>query len=329
MIRTLWAYLVGVLATAYFSIGVNVHFFLGTRARHRFAQTAPARWGALLLRTAGVRAVWEHPEHLGQGRAQVLVANHQSWFDVFALAGTLPVRYSFVGKKELAGIPVFGTAWARVGHYAVDRSDYKASMASLREVGDRMKAEGATLVVFPEGTRSPTGKLARFKKGAFVLAIEAQVPIVPVAVLGSRRVLPRGGFRVAPGRITIRAAPPISTVGMTMADRDKLARMAQEAVANLMGQAGLRRRPADLGRPPAEAGTQVAKVEQQAAEVGTQVSEVGTQAAEAGAQAVEVGTQAPDFGQQVVGSGRRVAATARGPAEDPPHALPEVACRRS
>lgn len=326
MIRTLWAYLVGVLATAYFSIGVNVHFFLGTRARHRFAETAPARWGALLLRTAGVRAVWEHPEHLGQGRAQILVANHQSWFDVFALAGTLPVRYSFVGKKELAGIPVFGTAWARVGHYAVDRSDYKASMASLRKVGDRMKAEGATLVIFPEGTRSPTGELARFKKGAFVLAIEAQVPIVPVAVVGSRRVLPRGGFRVAPGRITIRAAPPISTMGMTMADRDKLARMAQEAVAGLMGQArldgqagleeqaGLRRRPADLGRSPAEAGTQVAKVGQQAAEVGTQ--------------AAEVGTQSPDFGQQVVEPGRQVAATARGPA-DPAHAPSEVACRRS
>lgn len=234
MIRTLWAYLVGLSATAYFSIGVNVHFALRTRARRRFAETAPARWGALILRTARVRVAWEDREHLGRGRAQILVSNHQSWFDVFALAGTLPVKYSFVGKKELAGIPVFGIAWARVGHYAVDRSNYKASMASLQEVGDRMKDEGATLVMFPEGTRSPTGKLARFKKGAFVLAIEAQVPVVPVAVLGSRRVLPKGGWRVRPGRITIRTAPPIPTAGMVASDRDKLTRMAHDAVAGLM-----------------------------------------------------------------------------------------------
>lgn len=260
MIRALWACVVGMLATAYFSIGVNVHFVLRTRARHRFAETAPARWGALILRTAHVRAAWENPERLGQGRAQILVSNHQSWFDVFALAGMLPVRYSFVGKKELAGIPVFGTAWARVGHYAVDRSDYKASMASLREVGDRMKAEGVTLVMFPEGTRSPTGKLARFKKGAFVLAIEAQVPVVPVAVVGSRRVLPKGAWRARPGRIAIRVAPPIPTAGMTMADRDKLTRMAQAAVAGLMESpsqvehqpAGAPRRPAELPRRPAE-----------------------------------------------------------------------------
>ena len=268
MIRALWAYWVGLLATAYFSIGVNVHFALRTRARHRFAETAPARWGALILRTAGVQAVWEHPERLGQGRAQILVSNHQSWFDVFALAGALPVRYSFVGKKELAGIPIFGTAWARVGHYAVDRSDYKASMASLREVGDRMKAEGATLVMFPEGTRSPTGKLTRFKKGAFVLAIEAQVPVVPVAVVGSRRVLPKGAWRAKPGRITIRVAPPISTEGMTMGDRDKLTRMAHAAVASLIEPPPrVAHRPSDVAHGPAEVAHGPAEVPRGPAEV--------------------------------------------------------------
>ena len=234
--RNAWIYLVGLLATAYFVVGVNVHHVLRTPARERFAERAPARWGALLLRLAKVRATWENPERLLPDQAQVLVANHQSWYDVFALAGTLPVKFSFVGKKELSRIPFFGVAWARVGHYAVDRSDYKASMASLGKAGDRIKSDATTVVVFPEGTRSPTGELARFRKGAFVLAISAQVPVVPVAVLGTRRVMAKGRWLVRPGQVTMRAATPICTKGMTMADRDALTRKARDQVAALMEQ---------------------------------------------------------------------------------------------
>lgn len=235
-LRNAWVYFVGLLATAYFVVGVNVHHVLRTPARERFAERAPARWGALLLRLANVRATWENPERLRPDRAQILVANHQSWFDVFALAGTLPVRFSFVGKKELSRIPCFGVAWARVGHYAVDRSDYKSSMKSLRKAVDRIKSDATTVVFFPEGTRSPTGELARFKKGAFILAITAQAPVVPVAVLGTRRVMAKGRWLIRPGRVTIRAAAPICTKGMTMADRDALVRRARDEVAALMEQ---------------------------------------------------------------------------------------------
>lgn len=238
MIRTAWAYVVGVLATAYFSIGVNVHFVLRTRHKEYFAERAPARWSAVILRAAGVKIVWENPDRLGPGDAQVLVANHQSWFDVFSLAGTLPVKFSFVGKKELARIPIFGTAWARVGHYPVDRSDYQAAVASLRQVSKRIKSDATTVVMFPEGTRSPTGELARFKKGAFVLAIDAQVPVVPVAVLGTRRVMPKGRWSIRPGTVRIRVGAPILTEGMTMRDRDALVRQARQSVAALMAPQG-------------------------------------------------------------------------------------------
>lgn len=234
ILRNAWLYLVGFLATTYFCVGINVRYALGTRSKERFAERVPPRWGKLLLRLAKVRAEWENPERLGQGQAQILVANHQSWFDVFALSGTLPVKFSFVGKKELSNLPVFGPAWARVGHYGIDRSHSQAAMASLRQVGQRVRSDATTVVMFPEGTRSATGELARFKKGAFMLAIDAQVPVVPVAVLGTRRIMAKGRWLIRPGLITIRVAPPISTKGMTMADRGALARRAWEAVSALM-----------------------------------------------------------------------------------------------
>lgn len=236
LLRNARMYLVGLVATAYYCIGINVHYTLRTRSRKRFAESVPPRWGKLILRLANVQAEWENPERLGGGRAQILVANHQSWFDVFALSGTLPVKFSFVGKKELSNLPVFGTAWARVGHYGIDRTHSRAAMASLRQVGDRVRSDATTVVMFPEGTRSATGKLARFKKGAFVLAIDAQVPVVPVAVLGTRRIMAKGRWLARPGRITIRVAPPISTKGMKTADRDALARRAREAVSAMMEQ---------------------------------------------------------------------------------------------
>ncbi len=235
MIRTLWAYTVGILSTAYFSVMVNVHFVLKTGSWEAFAERAPARWAAMVMRASGVRTVWENAHFLGVAdRAQILVANHQSWFDVFALAGTLPMKFSFVGKKELARIPIFGTAWARVGHYAIDRSDHQAAVASLQRAGERIKSDNTTVVMFPEGTRSPTGELARFKKGAFILAINAQVPVIPVAVLGTRRIMPKGRWFIRPGTVTIRVAHPIPTQGLELAHRDRLTRQAREAVAGLM-----------------------------------------------------------------------------------------------
>ena len=234
LLRNAWVYLGGLLATAYFAIGVNVHYVLRTRSRERFAERATARWAAVLLRLANVRTTWESQEHLHGSQAQVLVANHQSWFDVFALAGTLPVKFTFVGKKELSAIPIFGNAWELAGHYPVDRSRSQDAMASLRRASERIRPDATTVVMFPEGTRSPTGELTRFKKGAFMLAIGAQVPIVPVAILGTRRVMAKGRWLVRPGRVTIRVAPPISTEGMTTADRDVLTRKARDAVAAMM-----------------------------------------------------------------------------------------------
>ena len=200
------------------------------------ATAAPRRWSSGILKAAGVRVRYENEGALPRGRPQILVANHQSWFDVFALAGTLPVDYRFVGKKELTKIPLFGPAWQVAGHYAIDRSDRQAAIASLNAVGHSMREKGHSIVLFPEGTRSPDGTLAPFKKGAFVMAINAEVPVVPIAITGSRAVMPKGKWSVRPGEIVVRIGEPIPTVGIDVDDRDQLTREAWRRVAALKGE---------------------------------------------------------------------------------------------
>ena len=157
-------YLVAGLSTAYVGGSVILYRYVWPSRFRRYADRSTADWSSMVLRGAGVKSVIEDAKHLGRDRGQVLVSNHQSWFDVFALAAALPVRFSFVGKKELSKVPFLGQAWEKVGHIAIDRSDHKAAIESLQRVNEQFRA-GRTIIMFPEGTRSPTGELARFKKG--------------------------------------------------------------------------------------------------------------------------------------------------------------------
>lgn len=232
-IRSAWAYFVAAGSTFYYGMTVILAQFSRSERWHRYADRATANWGSLVLRGAGVKTVLEDAEHLGDGRGQILVCNHESWFDVFALAAALPVRFSFVGKKELSRVPVLGQAWEKVGHVAIDRADQKSAIRSLERLDEQFHA-GRTIIVFPEGTRSPTGKLARFKKGAFVMAIKCQVPIVPAAVSGTRAIMRKGDWVIEPGTATIRVGSPISTEGLTLRDRNRLTREARQAIARLM-----------------------------------------------------------------------------------------------
>ena len=232
-IRAAWTYLVAVASTAYVGGSVILYRFLWPRRFRWYADRSTAEWSSIVLWGAGVKLVIEDAELLGEDRGQVLVSNHQSWFDVFALAASLPVRFSFVGKKELSSVPVLGQAWEKVGHIAIDRSDQKAAIASLERVNEQFRA-GRTIIMFPEGTRSPTGELTRFKKGAFVMAIKSQVPVVPVAVTGTRAIMRKGDWVIWPGTATVRVGKPISTEGLTPRDRNRLTREASEAVARLM-----------------------------------------------------------------------------------------------
>lgn len=191
-------------------------------------------WGRALLWVAGAKVHIEGAEGGKLDQPLVVVANHQSWFDVFALAGTLPARTRFVAKEELRRVPLFGAAWEMCGHIRVNRGDRAEAVRSLDEAGHRIRDERLNVIVFAEGTRSRDGRLMPFKKGAFMLALQTGVPILPIGISGSRGVMAKGSFRIRPGEIRIRLGEPISVEGLTLADRDALLQRTRNEVLSLM-----------------------------------------------------------------------------------------------
>lgn len=198
---------------------------------------AGRRWGQLILKLSGARVVMENEEVLDPDRPQILVANHQSWYDVLALIAAVPGRSVFVAKKELRKIPLFGPASEACGHIFIDRSDRNRSIQSLGEANKKLDEASPTIIMFPEGTRSATGALQPFKKGAFVLAIQSGVDIVPAAITGSREIMRKGSWKIRPGAtIGVRFGEPISVDGLTLDDRNELTERARRAVAELQAR---------------------------------------------------------------------------------------------
>ena len=188
----------------------------------------PRWWARTILAAGGVR-VQQHDKHHALGDRHVFVVNHLSWFDVFAVAAHLR-WFKFVAKAELFRIPLFGPAMRAAGMIPIARDNRQAALGSLKVARDKIAA-GASVIVYPEGTRGRTYALRPFKKGAFVLAIDSQAPIVPVYVHGQLHVQAKGAWRIRGGTIHLHFLPPIPTEGLTYADRETLARRAYEAMA--------------------------------------------------------------------------------------------------
>ncbi len=234
MIRSLWVVLNGILATIVVGIIVIVASLL--RLQGGIYDWCGRSWSRWILWAAPVRVREIGREHVRRDAPQVLVGNHASWFDVFAVAQAMDKPFHFVAKKELEKVPIFGTAWKAAGHISIDRSDRDRAIASLDRAAAQLREENAAVVIFAEGTRSPTGELLPFKKGAFVIAIQSGVEIVPFAVSGSRDVLPKGRWRVGPGTITVRFGEPVPTAGLTEEDRDRLTREVRQRVRSMLDE---------------------------------------------------------------------------------------------
>jgi 1-acyl-sn-glycerol-3-phosphate acyltransferase len=189
---------------------------------------APRLWGKTHLWVGGVRIVEHGVEHKG-GAQHIFVANHLGNFDVFALAAKLQWM-KFVAKAELFRIPILGPAMLKAGMIPIERANRKAAFSSYSVATQRIAA-GASVTVYPEGTRGNAYPLRPFKKGPFVLAIQAQAPIVPVFIHGALEVQRKGEFRVRPGTIHMHYLPAIPTAGMSYDQRDELARRTYEAMA--------------------------------------------------------------------------------------------------
>lgn len=203
--------LVGMAAAA-----VALHRATGSRTlAWRFAK-ARARTLTWML---GVEVHLRGLEHLRDGGPFVFTPNHQSHLDILVLLGFLPGRTRFAAKQELWKHPVVGAVLDTLGMVPIDRDHPEQAVAALQ----RAAAVRESLVVFPEGTRSRTGALLPFKKGAFTLAIAAGLPVVPIVCRGTRRLMPRGSqLTVVPGEVEIVIEAPIPTAGLGFDDRDAL-----------------------------------------------------------------------------------------------------------
>ncbi|HEV2298282.1 MAG TPA: lysophospholipid acyltransferase family protein [Candidatus Acidoferrales bacterium] len=198
-------------------------------------------WGIrTTLKIIGAKVKTEGIENLPPGVC-IFAANHVSALDPPAALVGIPRRISFLAKKEIFKVPVVATAMRLTSIVPVDRAAREAALGSM-DRARKVIQRGISFVVFPEGTRSADGRLRAFKKGTFVLAIQAGVPVVPLSIFGSRALMPKGKLAVRPGEITLRFGKPIDGAGYAMEQRDELMARVHEAVA-----AGL---PENM-RPPA------------------------------------------------------------------------------
>jgi len=188
------------------------------------------RWVSWILASCRIRVEHEGLEHVDPAQPVVLMSNHQSVFDIPAIVASLPVSFRFVAKRELTWIPLFGWALAAGGHVIVDRRDRERSVRSLERAAEQVR-RGTNVIIFPEGTRSPSGRMREFKSGGFHLAIRAGVPVLPVSVSGSRRITPKSSLRIESGTILVRYGEPIPTASLGLDERTRLKETVREAIA--------------------------------------------------------------------------------------------------
>lgn len=203
----------------------------GGRRQHWCAQA----WCRLIARTAGARVRVHGAEHIRPGASYVFLSTHQSYMDIPAMLGYLPVQLRIAAKKILFRIPFMGWHLWRAGHIPIDRSSTQDAVTSLQRAAGYLQ-KGICAFVFPEGTRSRDGLLHPFKKGGFKLALQAQVPIIPITIIGTRQILPPDSIIFRPGPIEMYVDEPIPTAGLTDDDIELLMRRVRAAMAKHIRQ---------------------------------------------------------------------------------------------
>jgi 1-acyl-sn-glycerol-3-phosphate acyltransferase len=200
--------------------------------RGYFAHGCARAWSWLILKTTGVKVAVEGLERLTPGTTYIFVANHQSHYDTPVIFSSLPYQLRIIAKASLARFPVLGWHLKRGGHLFVDRRnpDQSGILSRWRE----LVSQGLSLIIYAEGTRSRDGRVARFKAGSFLLAIQAGLPVVPLAVVGTRRVMPKGRLQTEPADVRLIVHDPIPAPSLdrpTVRDARALAAQAQAVVA--------------------------------------------------------------------------------------------------
>jgi 1-acyl-sn-glycerol-3-phosphate acyltransferase len=194
----IWA-LIGIFLSIFSASGKIVHFYCAVP------------WSKIILWGSGVRVKISGLDAIQKEKTYIYIPNHLSFFDIFALLAYLPVDFKFILKESLMQIPIFGWAMRRAKYISIDRSSAAKAKSTFKQAVDRIRS-GASIVIFAEGTRSKNGHLQPLKRGAFYLAIESGTPIVPIAIKGTNKIMPKGSFKLKKGSITIQLGSPIETI---------------------------------------------------------------------------------------------------------------------
>jgi 1-acyl-sn-glycerol-3-phosphate acyltransferase len=228
MTRTIFVWSCIILATLAIASLALVTYPFDRKGKliHRYARL----WGRLALFANGVKVTVKGLEHLKGEGPYLFMANHQGSYDIFALLGHLPYQFKWLAKRELFSIPLFGWAMSAAGYISIDREGTRKTVEAMNEAAQKIH-DGMSVVIFPEGSRSPDGSIQPFKKGGFTLAIKSRVPIVPIAISGSREIMPKDRLTALPGEIRIRIDSPIETKLYTLKDRRFLMGKVKETIS--------------------------------------------------------------------------------------------------
>ncbi|MGH9614437.1 MAG: lysophospholipid acyltransferase family protein [Bryobacteraceae bacterium] len=221
-----------ILATIFYGLASLFASFFD-RSGNRQARIARA-WARMLLRIGGVRVAIEGMERLSRDGSYVFAANHLSYMDTPVVLASIPVQFRFLAKKGLFQIPFLGWHLARAGHIPVPRGDARGAVKAMTTAAETIREHGVSVLLFPEGGRSHDGVMRDFLEGAALIAIKAGVPIVPVALNGTREILPFGSGHIRAGAVRMRVGDPIPTGGLTLKDRGRLMQEARSRIVEML-----------------------------------------------------------------------------------------------
>jgi len=226
VLRTLFFYITFFPWTFLSAIIALLTSLISPEKTHQFVHF----WGRICLFLAGLKIEVKGSENIPPDGPAIYVSNHQSNFDIPIIYSGLPIPFNWLAKKELFKIPLFGLGMKQNGNIPIDRSNRKTTIHSIIIAAQRIK-EGTSVVIFPEGTRTPDGDLQEFKKGALLIAAKAQVPVVPIVIHGSYIIQPKDRWRIEPGTVVLEILPPLPTNDLKTRDIDQLTEKIHRLIA--------------------------------------------------------------------------------------------------